>query len=66
MGHYNGIENEVTVEKISKRTFLRTSDKGKCIVTTQRKEAVSVGMKIILRKNNNTIAFGKITKIFAH
>jgi translation elongation factor EF-1alpha len=67
MGHFNGIESEVRVEKISskyKRPFLRTSEKGKLIVTTRKKERVSVGMRIILRKNNHTVAFGKITKSF--
>ena len=68
VGHFNGSECDVHIEKISnssdkKRPFLRTGEKGKCVITLRTKQKISIGMRIILRKNNNTVAFGSITKI---
>ena len=66
MAHFNGIESEVHVEKISNggKPFLRSGEKAKCILLLQSKYSVAVGMRIILRKNNNTVAFGTVTKSF--
>jgi len=67
-GHINGFESEITIDKIKikddkRRKFLRTGEEGMCIVQMRLKHPVQVGMKIILRKNENTIGFGEITKI---
>ena len=64
--HFGGDETDVTVEKISNNGFhfIKTGDEGKCIMKTPHKINISVGMRVIFRKANNTIGFGNITKIF--
>ena len=67
-GHINGIETEIIIDKIKnkadkRRKFLRTGEEGLCIVQMKLKYPLQVGMKIILRKNEDTIGFGEITKL---
>lgn len=61
--HFNGLESESVLEKIQAKQFLRAGDKGKCIFNFPNKEFIAVGMRVILRKGENTVGFGKITTI---
>lgn len=64
--HFSGEETDVTVEKISNKgkPFIKSGEEAKCIMTTPRKINICIGLRVIFRKSNNTIAFGTITKIF--
>ena len=61
--HFNGEESEVNIEKIKGKAFMRAGDKANCLVSMKIKKELSVGMKIILRKDDYTVGFGKILKI---
>ena len=63
VAHFNGEESDAVIEKIQGKSFLRSLENAKCIVILPRKEKLSVGMRVIYRKGNSTLGFGKITSI---
>jgi small GTP-binding protein len=63
IAHFNGQENEVTIEKIQGKPFLRGMEKAKCILKLPQKEKLAIGMRVIYRKGVNTVGYGRITAI---
>ena len=77
--HYDGKETELVLRKIvniktkekseasnnSKIKFIKQGQVANCIVDTgdNNKITISKGMKMIFRKEDNTIGFGKVLKI---
>jgi len=63
MAHFNGCESEATLEKIQGKKFIRSGESGKTIWLLPNKESLSIGTRVIFRKGNTTIAYGKITSV---
>ena len=59
--HYNGLECEIIVDAIGgNKPFLRKGTHSRCSFTTKQNIKIATGTKIILRKNDYTVGFGKI------
>lgn len=67
--HFNGEECEITIGKIKDKktdkfkTIFKNGDVCLCSLTSNRKIDVYNNMKLIFRKDDNTLGFGKIIKI---
>jgi len=59
--HYNGLESEIVIDKIDgKKPFLRNGNQAECVVMARSKIKIGEGTRIILRKNDYTVGFGKV------
>lgn len=61
--HFKGKESEASLEKIQGKSFLRNGDSAKCLFKLPLKYEFAVGMRIIVRKNNDTVGYGTIIKV---
>lgn len=64
VAHIDSNEYPVTFQQIiNDKKILKSNTRGKCIISFDEPIYVAINMKIILRKNDNTIGFGKVLKI---
>lgn len=63
-GHINDNEVEVTFKNIINKMFLRKGENGVCKLSLSKHIDMRLGDRIILRKDEDTIGFGKIDKIY--
>ena len=64
VAHIDSKEYPITFDKIiNDKKFLKSNTKGKCIISFDEPVLVAENMKFILRKNHNTIGFGRVFKV---
>jgi len=63
ISHFDNKENEITFLKImNDKSFINSTCRCKCIIEFRDDQPVYDNMKLILRKGDNTIGFGRIYK----
>ena len=60
IAHYDGNETEVSVEQIEGKTFIKQTQNAIITFNLPEEITISVDCRIILRKNDMTIGFGKL------
>lgn len=58
--HYDGYEVDAIINKINGKLFLRSNETCICIIETEKPINSYNNMRVVLRKNNSTIGFGKV------
>ena len=60
--HFNGTESEISIEKIKGKPVLRSGSETMCVIELPYKETIGIGTRVIFRKDDYTVGYGKVVK----